>query len=235
MSRAFVIPDVHLKPWMFEMADELIEKDDYDEIVILGDLVDDWGQEMNLKLYSETFDVADEFMEKYQKYVYFCYGNHDLSYPWEALETGYSSYAHELVLERLKKLVKKLPQDQVGFIHRIENVLFSHGGLTEKFVKRCFGYGPRMGIDELIDKINNLGKESMWNDDSPIWARPQITPMRLYPMDMLQVVGHTPVKTSILQGDLLSVDTFSTKGNGEPIGNQRFVYVNTVTKEYYEV
>ena len=43
MSRVLVIPDVHLKPWIFDMADR-IDEGSYDDIVILGDLVDDWGK-----------------------------------------------------------------------------------------------------------------------------------------------------------------------------------------------
>ena len=38
MSRVFVIPDVHLKPWMFEKVSELIAQGEYDHIVMLGDL-----------------------------------------------------------------------------------------------------------------------------------------------------------------------------------------------------
>lgn len=40
MSRIFVIPDVHLKPWIFEKASALVDKDAYDAVVMLGDLVD---------------------------------------------------------------------------------------------------------------------------------------------------------------------------------------------------
>ena len=36
MSRVLVIPDVHLKPWIFAMADK-IDKSSYDDIVILAE------------------------------------------------------------------------------------------------------------------------------------------------------------------------------------------------------
>ena len=58
MSKVFVIPDMHLKPWMFEKASELIAKASYDAVVMLVDLVDDWGQDKNTDLYNETFDEA---------------------------------------------------------------------------------------------------------------------------------------------------------------------------------
>ena len=49
MSKVFVIPDVHLKPWMFDNVEELFSRSEYDKIVCLGDLVDDWDQEKNLR------------------------------------------------------------------------------------------------------------------------------------------------------------------------------------------
>ncbi len=232
MSKVFVIPDVHLKPWMFEKAAEKIAEGNYDYIVILGDLVDDWGQERNLDLYSETFDAADKFIKDHPNTL-FCYGNHDLSYPWEALESGYSGYAHELVVDRLKKFVRALPEGNAAFIHRIDNVLFSHGGLTENFVRAHFGNNVDADIEYMIRYINKMGKPYMWVDDSPIWARPQNGSWKLYPSDMLQVVGHTPVEWPQREGNLLSVDVFSTYRNGKDFGNCSFVWVDTEKMEYH--
>lgn len=60
VSRVLVIPDVHLKPWIFDMADR-IDKNSYDTIVVLGDLVDDWGKGYVLDAYRQTLDRAVEF------------------------------------------------------------------------------------------------------------------------------------------------------------------------------
>ena len=56
--------------------------------------------------------------------------------------------------------------------------------------------------------------------------------MRLYPSDMLQVVGHTPVEFVVKEENLLTLDNFSTYRNGEPIGDERYVCVDTITMEY---
>lgn len=239
MSKVFVIPDVHLKPWIFEKASEKISEGEYDFIIMLGDLVDDWGQERNLNLYSKTFDSATEFIRNYQNTL-FCYGNHDLSYPWEKLETGYSPYAHELCVERLKQLVSELPKGNAAFIHKIDTVLFSHGGVTLKFIKRIFGNNPGNDfgddLDFIISFINKLGKQYMWADDSPIWSRPQAQydNMELFPQKMLQVVGHSPVEQPLLERNLLSLDTFSTYADGKPIGDEGvFCWIDTEKEEYY--
>ena len=166
MSKAFIIPDVHLKPWIFERASELIEKNNFDNIVMLGDLVDDWFQERNIELYEKNFDAIMNFIEKYPDTLY-CFGNHDVSYLWNAYESGYSAYARDIVVEGINKIVYTLPEGNSAFIHRIDNVLFSHAGLTQQFVLRHFGHGEKTDIDYMIEKIKKMGR-ILWEDDSPI-------------------------------------------------------------------
>ncbi len=230
MSKIFVIPDVHLKPRMFAEADKLLSGASCDAIVMLGDLVDDWNQEKNLDLYHETFDAAIDFVKDHPD-AFWCYGNHDLSYLWNALESGYSYYAEELVKERIAELRNALPPENSAYIHRFDRVLFSHAGLTESFVLQHFGSGMS-DLDSMIAGINRMGMKEMWQDNSPIWARPQYASMRIYPRDMFQVVGHTPVEGPLHEGNLLTLDTFSTYRNGLPIGDERFVRVDTVKQTW---
>ena len=230
MSKVFVIPDVHLKPWMFDKAEELFSRSEYDKIVCLGDLVDDWDQEKNLGLYSETFDALERFINRHPNFL-LCYGNHDVSYIWEAHESGYSEYARQVVLKGISKLEKLIPARNIAYIHRVDNVLFSHAGLTEIFVSHFLpNFGG--GIDELLEKINSFRKDELWCDVSPIWARPQDGKLEMYPAGYLQVVGHTPVRKTDRFGELVTVDNFSTYRNGKPIGDQRLIWVDTVSKQW---
>ena len=91
--KVLVIPDVHLKPWMFERAEEIMKKGMAERAVCLMDIPDDWNQEYNLKLYRDTFDAAIAFAKKYPNTLW-CYGNHDLSYLWNKRESGYSRRLH---------------------------------------------------------------------------------------------------------------------------------------------
>ncbi len=231
MSQIFVIPDIHLKPWMLDEAEKYMSLDYYDYVVMLGDFVDDWGQERNLQLYSDTLNRIFQFVNAHNN-IYLCYGNHDLSYKWEMLETGYSAYAHEIVVEGIDKIREALPDEQKGYIHRFDNVLFSHGGLTDIFVKRH--HLSKRDIDEVIKYINSMGKRYMWCDVSPIWARPQsqYDGYDLYPNEMIQVVGHTPVKDITQEGNLISVDVFSTYSTGKPYGCQKFISIDSVSGKY---
>lgn len=231
MSRVLVIPDVHLKPWIFDKA-EKVDKRRYDDIVILGDLVDDWGKSNEIELYKETLDRAAEFAKEYDRSLW-CYGNHDVSYLWDVLETGYSIQARITVIEGITKL-ERILEERYRFVHKIDDTLFSHAGLTETFTLHSCGYHVK-DIDEILARINRMGKQELWRNSSPIWARPQQDFYRMFRDDVFyQVVGHTPVEEPLDSYGVLSLDLFSTYSNGDPYGNQKLYIVDTVTREYNE-
>ena len=133
--KVLVIPDVHLKPWMFDRASEILNSGAAKKAVCLMDIPDDWGQEYNLGLYEKTFDAAIWFQKEFPETLW-CYGNHDLSYEWLQYESGFSSVAIPVVQKKLSELRRELPdRSQMAYIHRIYDVLFLHGGLTHAFVK----------------------------------------------------------------------------------------------------
>ena len=233
--KVFVVPDIHLKPWMLDRADDLIDRDSYDRIVFLGDFVDNWDQQDNIGLYDATFDAIRDFIKKHQNSL-ICFGNHDLSYVWQTTESGYSVLARDTVVARLQELRKLLTVKNEAIMHKIDNVLFSHAGLTRSFVMEHFGYDTDNSLDHMIECINMMRKTELWHDSSPIWARPggYGYGYEFYSKGCLQVTGHTPVKRPYLFEDqnLLVCDTFSTYGDGSPIGDNSFVWVDTVTKEW---
>ena len=85
--RVLVIPDCHLKLWMFENAAEIIRDGKADRAVCLMDLPDDFGKD-DMKLYVDTYDAAINFAKEFPETLW-CYGNHDLSYVWGKPESGY--------------------------------------------------------------------------------------------------------------------------------------------------
>ena len=58
MGKVLVIPDVHLKAWMFDEADK-IDRDSYDGIVVLGDLVYDWGKGNDIQAYEDIEEAVE--------------------------------------------------------------------------------------------------------------------------------------------------------------------------------
>ena len=104
LMKVLVIPDIHLKTWIFDRAENIMKDGKADRAVCLMDIPDDWGMEFQIELYRKTFDRAIAFAKAYPNTLW-CYGNHDISYPWGELESGYSPYAGLLqVLPNWKNL-----------------------------------------------------------------------------------------------------------------------------------
>lgn len=185
--RILVIPDIHLKPWVFAAASALMKNQATDRAVCLMDIADDWGQKHDLELYMQTYDAAARFAADFPDTLW-RYGNHDLSYLWKRNETVYSPFAEQTVCEKLGKLRKSLPnKQQLAYLHRIDSVLFSHGGLTDAFVRRYVPSQHYNNVDEVISRVNRLGSISMWSDFSPIWYRPSYGERMYKPKKLLQV------------------------------------------------
>ena len=231
--KVVVIPDVHLKPWMFEKAAELMKCASADGAVCLMDIADDWMQQYNIDLYIRTYDAAIRFAKAFPETLW-CYGNHDLSYEWNQKETGYSPIAPWTVCQKLQELREVLPdKNQIAYIQRIDNVLFCHGGLADEFVRKYVPAKQYHDIDKVIGTINGFDWGVMWQDLSPIWYRPQYYGGKMYkPRKLLQVVGHTPVEQIARKGNLISCDVFSTNRNRESTGSQEFVLIDTETWNY---
>ena len=231
--KVLVIPDIHLKPWMFQRAAKIMEQGTAERAVCLMDIPDDWNQEYNINLYVETFDAAIAFAKKYPATLW-SFGNHDLCYIWDERESGYSFPAAEIVPKKIEELERALPKgNEIRYVQKIDQVLFCHGGIADDFLRKALPFVKYDDVDEVVSQINGLSREHMWNDISPIWHRPQYSVARMYqPTEILQVVGHTPVKEIYREGNVISCDVFSTYGNGMPIGTEKFLLLDTQTWEF---
>ena len=65
--KVLVIPDVHLKPWMFEQAAVLMRAKKADRAVCLMDIPDDWGKEYDIALYEQTYDAAIDLPKNFRR------------------------------------------------------------------------------------------------------------------------------------------------------------------------
>ena len=139
--------------------------------------------EFQIERNKETFDRAIAYAMDYPDTLW-CYGNHDVSYPWGRLETGYSPYAERTVISKLEELENSLKSPaQINIIHRIDNVLFSHGGLTADFLKWLNADLLFADIDDVIAAVNDASHDYLWNDKSPLWLRPQYETREIFRAD----------------------------------------------------
>ena len=232
--KVLVVPDIHLKPAIFTRAADIAESKKVDNIVVLGDIADDFHQNYNMELYLNTFKAAADFAKQFPESLW-CYGNHDVSYEWEYEETGYSPMMKYAVTSGLQKIRENLKDpSQLTFVHRIDNCIFSHAGIIEWFVEQYVPKELWKSTYRVIKNINEMPRQLLWTKFSPIWVRLQFfghTPM--WRKDKyLQVVGHTPIEVPYEEDVCLSCDTFSTYSDGTPYGNESFVIVDTVTKQW---
>ncbi len=232
--KVLVIPDIHLKPWIFQRASGLMNSILHPELAVcLGDLPDDFGQQHNIELYNRTFDSAINFAKEFSNTLW-CYGNHDVCYKWNYRESGYSEIAAKVVQTKLSEL-ESITGKNHKFVHKIDDVVFSHAGLSDSYVSCCVHKNEKPNIDLVVANINKLPSALLWLDNSPIWFRPQIqhNTSVYYPRKLLQIVGHTPMKKIEKHRGVLSCDSFSTHRDGSPYGEQKFVIVDTKTKEWF--
>jgi hypothetical protein len=234
--KVLVIPDIHLKGWVFDRAEEILRSGMADCAVCLMDIPDDWDKGMNIKLYSETFDRAIKFAKAFPDTLW-CYGNHDISYPWGVLETGYSPYAENTVIFKLNELTAVIQDPTLlKFIHRIDNVIFSHGGLIEDYVRGINEELLDADIDEVLTAVNESPRRYLWNDDSPLWHRPQHRKTEAFRRDTYtQVVGHTPVDHIYEENGFISTDVFSTYRDGRQIGESAMIVIDSISGEYEKI
>ena len=229
-DKVLVIADIHLKPWIVRSAIKLMEDMNLETAVFLGDGADDWDKEDDIALYNETYYYITEFMERFPKSL-FCYGNHEAAYLWRKREnSGYSTHSELVIWSALLDLKRRMGQ-RVAFVHKIQNTIFSHAPIVVPFVEKL-GLSNDISDDELIGKINDLGSEMLWTDDSPIWIRPDSEKLVPY-SDKLQVTGHTPVRNPVvIYNKVLLCDLFSTNSGGQPIGSQDFIIVDTKEQKW---
>ena len=231
-----VIPDIHLKTWIFDRAEKILRDGKADRAVCLMDIPDDWNMEFQIERYKETFDRAIVFAVDYPDTLW-CYGNHDVSYSWGRLEIGYSPFDVRSVTSKLEELENRLKSPvQINIMHRIDNVLFSHGGLTADFLRWINKDLLDADIEEVIATVNDAPHDYLWNDKSPLWFRPQYETREMFRADTYkQVVGHTPVEKIFEKDGIISTDVFSTYRDGRQIGESAMIVIDSETGEYEKI
>lgn len=222
MSKVLVIPDTHLKPKMFDLADLIMAENKVDYAVQLGDNVDDF------------YAFEDDYRSHNARMVLFnhehpntvwLWGNHEMSYLLNRPVTG-NIYCG--------KTYAKLYQENFlpKYLHLDGRVIFSHAGIFQDFLK-LYDLDKITDVPALVEEIEKLGDEKKWNDLSPIWARHEYDALESPKVleDYLQVIGHTPATVIHQDDNIVSTDVFSTNW-GKKIGQEQMIIVDTETREY---
>lgn len=198
--KTLAVGDIHTKTWIIDEVEKLIGK--YDAVVFVGDYADDFGKEAPATL--DTWHKLYFLQEKYPDKVKLVLGNHDYIYVNQtpSLQTGYNSVTQLAInspaYKYLKDWLLTLP-----ITLEVDGVTFSHAGVAR-------GWNGKTDV------------ENLWQDSSPIWARPSWAEYEAIP----QVFGHTPSSTCWeVHKNIWCIDTFSTYSDGMPIGDQTVLEV----------
>ena len=137
-------------------------------------------------------------------------------------------------MSKLEELENRLKSPvQINIMHRIDNVLFSHGGLTADFLRWLNKDLLDADIEEVIATVNDAPHDYLWNDESPLWFRPQYETREIFRADIYkQVVGHTPVERIFEKDGIISTDVFSTYRDGRQIGESAMIVIDSETGKY---
>lgn len=191
--------------------------------------------------YDRVYAEACKFLGRHPGALW-CIGNHEGSYLWGMPETGHSDMARLTALRGQRDITGCMRDpSQTAVIHRIGKAVFSHAGAAAAFAGRREarggdpkGHGRKGSRKAPVAVRHRVGQHiraqgacHVGGGLSRVGEAPE-----MYMGDMLHVVGHTPVREPPRQGlpeggGALTLDTFSARQDGSPIGGRRFVVVDT--------
>lgn len=212
--RTLIIPDIHHK---WRRAQRVIDKVDHDEVVLLGDYFDDWGDRP-----SDILDTGNWLRGVFDAPTVVCLlGNHDVSY----IAPQYRCSGWTAEKQSLFNLsgVSDLLRAKASLWHSTQGWWFSHAGLgikfleslpasegaqplaaleTEPLVRDEFWYGVSVGVSTNVGAVSAVsGGGAAF--DGPLWHRPSSAWFGDRYVGVPQVFGHTIVRTGkpVLVGD----------------------------------
>lgn len=212
--KILAVGDVHTKTWIIDEIEKLVG--DYDHIVFLGDYADNFNTSATQSI--ATWYALKAFMES-SSTVHAVLGNHDYAYIHSEVagrSSGWNTATFTLLNapenKKLKDWLLTLP-----VIFQLDGITFSHAGVTE-------GWNGSLEIDDL------------WNDASPIWARPRAWGGVSRYKNIPQVFGHNPSKEIWNpQPGIWCIDTFSETYKNQPIGDQTVLEINNGEYKVVEI
>ena len=162
-----VVSDIHQSIYWRKLLNRINE---FDKIIFLGDEFDCWKNKWPLQMNNAENIIT--FKKSSPDKIDLCWSNHATSY---FLDEHCSGYQSEHAID-IKEFYQKY-KDLYNVIYTYDNWIFSHGGVSAKWMKCC-------GIKD-ISEINTLFKERpnyfRWvgpdgygnnPNEGPLWIRP---------------------------------------------------------------
>ena len=203
--KILAVGDVHSKQWMIYEIAELVDL--YDKVVFLGDYADNFNASPVHSI--ATWRLLRQLMQSNPDKVHAVIGNHDYSYIHPEIagrNSGWNPVTFTLINTPENKKIKNWLSD-LAITLEFDGVTYSHAGVTNEW----------NGSELVYD---------LWNDNSPIWARPQQYGGRIVHKDIPQVFGHNPSQNIWNPTPKTwCIDTFSQDQNNNFIGDKTLLEI----------
>ena len=180
-----VISDIHQTVFWKNIINQI---NDFDKIIFLGDEFDCWDNQWPLQIKNAQEIV--EFKKSCPEKIDLCWSNHATSYFLDERCSGYQSeYAAEI------KNFFNNNKDLYNPVYIYDNWIFSHAGVSAKWMKYC-RISELREINQLFREKPNvfkwMGPEGSGNNaaEGPLWIRPEAL-INNYVHNFNQIAGHT--------------------------------------------
>jgi predicted phosphodiesterase len=218
--KILTIGDIHgLTTW------KEVDPNEYDKIIFVGDYVDSYDVS-NITILKNLNDIID-FKKQYSDKVILLFGNHDIQYLYDE-ETRYKCSGYRYLMSYDLKKVFNDNKDLFQYAYQLDNVIWTHAGITEMWAKEILKDVDKY---EYANKINELAQEKKTLNDimlvgrsrggfaltgGPLWADFNSDVKDDPITGLIQIFGHTEVdKIKIIEGynyELINVDTLQSSG-----------------------
>lgn len=202
--KRLIIPDVHNKT---QKVIQLLAKvgDQYDQIIQLGDWVDDFGDNAET-IAATAIDI--NWLDKNYPMVYL-WGNHDLPYRYPSKHTMCPGFT----LDKQKALIGTLDKHIWGEFNlciEVDGYLISHAGFNQ--LPESFSLLDEWFYRDLLNESNNFGVLNVgpgrggWHKNpGPLWLdwSTEFTGVK----GIKQIVGHSPGREPRWNNGNLCLDT----------------------------
>lgn len=201
--KILAVGDIHTKQWIIYEIAELI--DHYDAVVFVGDYADNWNTPPTQSI--ATWRLLKNLAQNPK--VHAVIGNHDYAYIHPEIAGRSSGWSH-VTFTLLNTPEKKTLREwllSLPVTLELDGVTFSHAGITNEW----------NGEEDVY---------SLWNDTSPIWARPPQMGGHITYKDITQVIGHSPVREIWNPTpNVWCIDTFSQHQDNSFIGDKSLLEI----------
>ena len=221
------IADLHGNPAWKKIVDD---NPDAGRFVFVGDYFDSFHYSAVEQL--ANFKDVVEFKETSNVEVVMLLGNHDIHYYPGITDTNTSGFQRSMYYS-IMPVVDEY-RDHLQIAYSFDDVLCSHAGVSELFMKNNFKYD--WNVDNISEKLNELFKYKPTKfqfpmhcidpygndqDQTPVWIRPKslMKASKNIRKKYKQIVGHTSMpKLSIEDlkkwtgGNYFFIDTINTSG-----------------------